>query len=60
MMSAAERHGKLIAHLAAKRQILNKAQMMRIRGQAATNEAWLFGDKSDVFAVADPAWLGMS
>jgi hypothetical protein len=30
MMAAAERHGELIAHLAAKRRMLSKAQVMRI------------------------------
>ena len=44
VMAAAERHGELIAHLAAKCRMLSKAQMMRILGQAAANETRLFGD----------------
>ena len=30
MMTAAERHGELVADLAAKRSVLRKAQMVRI------------------------------
>jgi hypothetical protein len=60
VMAAAQRHSELIAHLAAERRMLGKAQMMRIRGQAATDETRLFGDKSHMFAVANPAGLGMS
>ena len=59
VMAAAERHGELIAHLAAKGRMLGKAQMVRIRGHTAANEAWLFGDKSNVFVVANPASFGM-
>ena len=60
MMAAAERHGELVAHLAAKRRMLGKAQMMRIGGYAAANEAGLLDDEPHVLAVANPAWLGMS
>ena len=60
MMAAAERHGKFVAHLAAKRPMLGKAQMMRIGGCAAANEAGLLDDEPNVLTVAYPAWLGMS
>ena len=60
MVAAAERHGELIAHFTAKRRMLGKAHMMRIRGPSAADEAWLFGDKSYVFTIADPARRGMS
>ena len=59
MMAAAERHGELIADLAAKRSMLGEAQMMGIGRPAATNQTGLLGDKPDVVAVANPARLGM-
>ena len=59
MVSPAERHGELIADLAAKRPVLGKAQMMGIGWRAAANQTRLLGDKPDVLAVADPVRLGM-
>jgi len=44
MMSAAERDGKFIADLAPECPALNKAQMMRITGNAAADQARLFGE----------------
>ena len=60
MVSAAERYRELVAHLAAKRPILGKAQMMRIGRRAAADQTWLLGHEPHVFAVAYPAWFGMS
>jgi hypothetical protein len=55
----AERHGELIANLAPKRGTLGKAQMMRIRGLAATYQTGLLGYKPDVLAVANAPWFGV-
>ena len=52
MMRAAERHGEFIAGFAAERPRLQVAQMMRIGLFAAADEAWLFGDRAKVLAVA--------
>jgi hypothetical protein len=60
MMAAAERHGKFVAHLAAKRPVLGKAQMMRIGGGAATYQTGLLDHEPHMLTVAYPAWLGMS
>ena len=59
MMAAAQRHGEFIADLAAQCRVLGKAQMMRVGRQPAANEARLLGHQTDVFAVANPAWLGV-
>jgi hypothetical protein len=60
MMAAAERHGKFVAHLPAKRSVLGRAQMMRVGGCAAAYQAGLLDDESNVLTVAYPAWLGVS
>ena len=60
MVSAAEWHGEFVAHLAAKRPILGKAQMVRIGWRAAADQTGLLDDEPHVFAVAYPSLLGMS
>ena len=60
VVSAAEWHREFVAYLAAKRPILGKTQMMRIGWRAAADQTGLLDDEPHVFAVAYPAWLGMS
>ena len=43
MMDTAERHGELIAGLAAERARLQVAQVMRVGWLATADEAWLLG-----------------
>jgi hypothetical protein len=57
MMSSAQRDSKLIAHLAAQRAVLHKAQMMGIRRSATANQTGLTGHMSNVLAVANPTRL---
>ena len=59
MMAAAQRHREFIADLSTERPVLDKAQMMRIGGAAATKYTRLFSHKPDVIAVANSARLGM-
>ncbi len=59
MMAAAERHGELIADLAAKRLMLSKPQMMGIGGRTAANQTRLLGHEPHVLTVAKPTRLGM-
>ena len=57
MMSAAQRHRELVADLAAQCAALCKAQVVRVRGLAAANQARLLRNKADMVLVADPARL---
>ena len=57
MMDPAQRHRELVADLTADCAVLCEAQVMRIRGLAAANQAGLLSNKSDVVLVADPARL---
>ncbi len=57
MVSATQRHGELVADLAAERPALREAQVMGIAGLATANQARLLGHISDVIAVANPARL---
>jgi len=52
VVDPAERDGELVAGLAAERARLQVAQVMRVRGLAATDQAGLLGDVAQVFAVA--------
>jgi hypothetical protein len=54
VMPAAQRDGKLITDFAAKRGALCGAQMMGIRRASAANKAWLFSNRFDVRAIANP------
>ena len=60
MVSAAEWHREFVAHLAAKRPILGKAQMMSIGWRAAADQTGLLDDEPHMIAVAYPPWFGMS
>ncbi len=51
-MGAAERDGELIADLAAERPLLGEADVVRVAGLAAADEAGLGGDKLEVGLVA--------
>jgi hypothetical protein len=57
MMTAAQRHRELVTDLAAERAALSKAQVVWIRRTAATDEAGLLGNISDVVAIPYPAGL---
>jgi hypothetical protein len=58
MMSAAERHGELVAHLEAETAWLREAQMVGIAGLSSTDQAGLFGYKSKVDLIANATGLG--
>ena len=58
VMHAAERHRELIAHLAAERARLREAQMMRVGGLAAADQAGLLGHEPQMLFVAIAFWLG--
>src|SRR5262249_62180473 len=51
-MAAAERQGELVAHFAAERLFLGKADVMRIARPAGAHEARLRGDEREVGLVA--------
>src|ERR1700726_1748531 len=55
-MAPAQRHGELIADLAAECWRLRKAQVMRIGGAAAADQAGMFGNRFDVLSIANAAW----
>ena len=59
MMSAAKRHGELVADLAAKRPALGKAQVMGVGRFAATDQTSLLCHKAHMVAIADAPRLGM-
>jgi hypothetical protein len=59
MVAAAQRHGELIADLAAQCAVLRKAQMVGVCRPAPTNQARLFGHELDVLLVTKAAWLRM-
>ena len=52
-MRTAERHGKLIAHLAPESPRLREAQMMRIRRPPTANQTRLLHNVSDMIAVSN-------
>lgn len=58
MMAAAERHGELIAHLHADGAGLRKAQVVRIAGLPAADEAGLRGHEFEMVFVAQAFWFG--
>jgi hypothetical protein len=60
MMTTAEWYGILIADLTAQRPWLGKAQMMRVRGCAAANQAGPRHHEAKMLAVAQPTRLGMA
>ena len=57
MMAAAQRHRVFIADLAAERWALREAYMVGVRWLPAADQARLFGNETDVIAVANPARL---
>jgi hypothetical protein len=57
MVSSTQGNGKLIAHFAAKRPTLYKAQVMGIRGLTTANQTRLLGHISNVVAIPDSARL---
>ena len=59
MMAPAQRHGELIADLAAERAMLREAQMMGVCRPAPANQTRLFGHEPDVLLVTKAARLGM-
>src|SRR5262245_32417055 len=52
VMRAAERDGKFVACFAAERARLHKSDVMRIRGLATAQQAWLLHHKAKVVPVA--------
>ena len=59
MMAAAERHGELIADLAAERPALREAQVMGVAGFAAADQTSLLRHEAHMVAIADASGLGM-
>jgi hypothetical protein len=57
MVTSAQRHRKLVAHLPAQRAALRKAQVMGVRGPATTNQTGLLGHVSNVLTVTNPTQL---
>ncbi len=57
VVNTAERNDELVAHLASKRRMLGKPNMMRIRRQPPTDKAGLPGNELNVFLVAKAARL---
>ena len=57
VMSAAERYGELITDLAAQGASLGKSQVVGVRRLTPANETGVFGDRSDVVPVPNPAQL---
>jgi hypothetical protein len=58
MVTAAQGHGELVAHLAAERWTLRKAHMMGVRWSSSADQAGLLRNEADVVTVSDPPRLG--
>ena len=59
VMSTAERHGELVADLAAERPALRKAQVMGVGRFTAADQTRLLRHKAHMVAIADAPRLGM-
>jgi hypothetical protein len=57
VVNTAERNRELVAHLASKRRVLGKPNMMRIRRLPPTDKTGLPGNELDVFPVTKAARL---
>ena len=57
MVSPAQRHGELIAHLAPEGLKLRKPKVVGVRRLASADQAWLLGDESDMGLVPNAARL---
>ncbi len=51
-MGAAQRHRKLVAHLLPQAAGLGKAEVVRVAGLPAADQAGLLGDETQVLPVA--------
>ena len=60
VVEAAERHGVLIAHFAAHRARLSKAQMMRVGRLSTTDQTGLRGHELKMLSVAVTTFSSMS
>ena len=58
VMTAAERHGELVAELAAKRPALGEAQVMGVGRFAAADQTGLLRYKAHMVAIADARGSG--
>ena len=58
MMTAAERHGELVADFETERSGLGKPQVMRVGWLPAADETGLRGHESQMGLVAQPLGLG--
>lgn len=59
VMTAAQRHGELIADLAAERPALGKAQVMGVAGFTSADQTSLLRHKAHMLTIADAPRLGM-
>ena len=59
VMTTTERHGELVADLAAERPALGKAQVMGVGGFTAADQTSLLRHKAHMVAIADAPRLGM-
>ena len=57
MVPAAQRHRELITRLSPKCWALREADMVGVRWSPPTDQARLFGNETDVIAIADPPRL---
>jgi len=57
VVGAAERHGELVADLAADSARLGKAKVMGVGRAAATDDAGLLADMAEVIVAASAPWF---
>jgi hypothetical protein len=57
VVTSTQRNSEFIAHLATKRAVLRKSQMMGIGGLPATNQASLSDNRSDMIPVTNSPLL---
>ena len=57
MVSSTQGNGELITDLTAECTALRKSQVVGIRRSATANETRVLGNRFDVIAVPNPAWL---
>jgi len=60
VVTSTQRNGEFIAHLATKRAVLRKSQVMGVGGLPATNQASLLSNRSDVIPVTNSPLLRQS
>ena len=54
VVDGAKRHRKLVAHLQSDPSRLREADVVRLRGRASADDAWLARDEAEMFLRPDP------